>query len=546
MKNEEVSFYYSIRRIIMSKRAEIRQILVISGAIIAFFILFAIILSSTTFSQERDPDQVRRAAEEKYLRDSTIKTIYKNGDYMVDDGEVVRNNIVVTEGNLTVRGSIRGTVITVFGDIEIESKGEIVGDVICISGDIIKSNEALITGDEVETSWLTFADRERDRDWRDRYYRRRDVRYVDRDRNRKWEDYLDEEEYMFRYNKVDGLFLGAQLPKDNWYNDRLLAIYGFVGYGFKSSAWRYTAGIERSFFDKYRFSFGLKAYSLTDTDDEWFISRGENTLAAFVFKEDYHDYFERTGFTGYISQKFYPDFNAQLEYRIDSYYNMVNNTHWALFGGNKRFIPNKQIDEGDMRSVLLKVDYDSRYNYRGYSRGWYGLLTAEVSDPDIGGDFSYKRFIFDIRRYQPLGRYENLDMRIRIGSSTGDLPRQKLFYLGGIGTMRGYGFKSMEGNRVILGNIEYKFDPYGLLAGPPSWLLEDFNLILFADVGYAWYNCENSNFTKFFNGVELEDLKTAVGVGLSDKDDEIRINFAWRTDKKGESVQVYLRINQTF
>ena len=87
---------------------------------------------------------------------------------------------------------------------------------------------------------------------------------------------------------------------------------------------------------------------------------------------------------------------------------------------------------------------------------------------------------------------------------------------------------------------------YGLLAGPPSWLLEDFNVILFADVGYAWYNCCDSNFAKIFNGIKADDLKTSVGVGLSDKDDEIRLNFAWRTDKKGEPVQVYLRINQTF
>ena len=145
-----------------------------------------------------------------------------------------------------------------------------------------------------------------------------------------------------------------------------------------------------------------------------------------------------------------------------------------------------------------------------------------------------------------MGRYENLDLRLRVGTSEGNLPRQKTFYLGGIGTLRGFRHKSLEGNRMILGNIEYVFDPYGLLSGPPSWLLEDFNLILFSDFGYAWYNCDNSNFSKFFNGIQPKDLKTTIGIGLSDKDDEIRLNFAWRTDKKGEPVQVYLRINQTF
>ena len=51
-----------------------------------------------------------------------------------------------------------------------------------------------------------------------------------------------------------------------------------------------------------------------------------------------------------------------------------------------------------------------------------------------------------------------LDVRLRIGSADGNLPQQYLYDLGGISTMRGFGYKAFTGECMMLFNAEYWFD----------------------------------------------------------------------------------------
>jgi hypothetical protein len=98
---------------------------------------------------------------------------------------------------------------------------------------------------------------------------------------------------------------------------------------------------------------------------------------------------------------------------------------------------------------------------------------------------------------------------------------------------------------MLLGNVEYVFDPSRILAGPPNWFLEDFNMILFFDVG-AVSEFEMEDFSDFFKSENSDMFKHNVGVGLSTNDDGFRVNFAWRTDVKGEEVRVTLRLKHAF
>ena len=200
-----------------------------------------------------------------------------------------------------------------------------------------------------------------------------------------------------------------------------------------------------------------------------------------------------------------------------------------------------------MRSLILNVNFDSRDDRSSPYRGWLINFHNEVSNEDLGGDFNFKRAIFDIRRYQPLSRYESFNFRVRVGTSSDILPFQKIFYLGGIGTLRGYDYKEFFGNRLFLANFEYRFDPERILIGPPSWFLDDsFDIILFSDYGLAWYSEPDANMTKIFSGIKMKDFKTSIGFGLGEKDDHLRVNFAWRTDTKEKKMSVYLRLRQTF
>ena len=61
-----------------------------------------------------------------------------NGDLEVEDGEVLRSNVVLYDGDAKIKdgGRIEGNLVVYSGDIKIEEEGEVTGDVSAFSGDI--------------------------------------------------------------------------------------------------------------------------------------------------------------------------------------------------------------------------------------------------------------------------------------------------------------------------------------------------------------------------------------------------------------------------
>ena len=75
-----------------------------------------------------------------------------------------------------------------------------------------------------------------------------------------------------------------------------------------------------------------------------------------------------------------------------------------------------------------------------------------------------------------------------IGGSTvdGDLPPQKLWHVGGIGTLRGHEYKRFSGDQLLLANAEYY-----LLARKNVWTFA------FLDWGAAWFGRDNLSRQQF-------------------------------------------------
>ncbi len=61
-----------------------------------------------------------------------------SGDLEVDDGEVLRSNVVLYDGDAKIEdgGRIEGNLVVYSGDIKIDEEGEVTGDVSAFSGDI--------------------------------------------------------------------------------------------------------------------------------------------------------------------------------------------------------------------------------------------------------------------------------------------------------------------------------------------------------------------------------------------------------------------------
>ncbi len=353
---------------------------------------------------------------------------------------------------------------------------------------------------------------------------------------------------IFRYNRVEGIFLGLGSAKEYyWDGGRGFSAYGSIGYGFKTHRWQGNLALDRWIFNRYRLEFGAEGHSVVDTKDEWFIRTGENTLAALFVRQDYHDYFRKDGFSVHVAQYLTERVRLRADYLVDDYKSLSKNTGWALFGGNRRFRENPPINDGKMKSTSLSVDINTVTQMRGVPRGWNIHASTEFAGGDLGGDFTFNRYLLEVRRAQPLSRYDNINFRIRVGSSQGNLPAQRSFELGGVGTLNAFSYKEFSGNRMILGNVEYVLSGSVLedLGFWPDWLFGHTTFIVFADAGMTNNVLPTMPFIDGFGKLSGNQWKSDIGVAIGSRDGSTRLALAWRTDRKAPP-KILLRIERPF
>ena len=464
-----------------------------------------------------------------------LQTLTFDGDKTVEATEDLQANVVVKRGNLTVYGKIEGDVLVVGGTLYVRDHGYVGGNARVVNGDIVKDEDAVVLGYMDKTTSSSSSYRESKRTF-SRASHRLNANWV--------KEYTNLDNFIFRYNRVEGLFLGLGSEKRYyWDGYRSYNSYGSIGYGFKSKGWRGNLGLTRQFavYDDetgsgHLFEIGVEGYRLTDSKDDWIIGVHENSAAAIFIHEDFRDYYERRGVAvhaGWFTQSEDLTTQLQLEYRSDSYFSMEKRTEWSIFGGNKMFRENPPIDPGKMRSVVGSGGLSTLDKTVYGPEGWSIYATAEVARRGFGSEFSFSQFVADVRRYQPLGRFDNVNVRVRLGTSGGTVPIQKQFDLGGLGTLNGFPFKDESGgNRMILGNFEYIVNGDFLhdLDFWPSWILRNFNILLLADAGWITMVPADVQWTEGFESARFSGFQSDVGVGFSNRRGSVRAAFVWRTD----------------
>jgi hypothetical protein len=244
---------------------------------------------------------------------------------------------------------------------------------------------------------------------------------------------------------------------------------------------------------------------------------------------------------------------GKVAYFADRQASLDRNTDWALFGGSKVFRENPRIDEGTMRSVQITAGFSTAERMRHGPEGWTASLQTEIADAQgLGGVFTFQSLLLDARRFQPIGTHDNLNLRLRIGTSHGDLPRQRAFELGGPGTVPGFRFKefppdTLGANRMILFNGEYLVngDFLGDLDFWPSWLMRHVTIILMTDAGFLRRVDGATAMTGGFGGIRWTDFRSDIGVALGNRSGSFRIGAVWRTDR-GEKARFVLRFARPF
>jgi outer membrane protein assembly factor BamA len=359
-----------------------------------------------------------------------------------------------------------------------------------------------------------------------------------------------------RYNRVEGLYTGMKLNKDGGrrrYASRP-SLYGFFGNAFAAKELQYQIGIEKGFFEEFRLAFGGEYHRRITTPDLWIMPEEENSLAAFLIKEDFHDYYYTEGKSGTITQNFTSALKLSATYQSENLRSEKRHAKWSLFGGHKVFRENPRMDEGLLNALVGRLVIDTRNSVKRTTRGWYIQLEGERAGDDFGGDFKYDRLLADLRRFQPLGFGEGLDLRIRVGTATGGLPSEKSYHLGGVSTLRGFSYKAFPdtlihpagGNRMVLAQLEYRLGRDEIPDMMDLGFLDNFNLILFTDAGWAASVDSATGLTEGFEGLTLRGLKHDVGIALANRAGNCRLEVARRTDTGQKPYTFWFRISRPF
>jgi outer membrane protein assembly factor BamA len=327
-------------------------------------------------------------------------------------------------------------------------------------------------------------------------------------------------------------------------------IDGYASYKFGREDPGYSLGIERPFFGGPRLFVGAEMHDISATDDLWRLTTIEQTLVSVGFKNTFRDYYRSKG--GQLFGTFQAGQNNELFVmaRWDRHEPLTNATDFSFFRDDQPFRPNPLVADQNVNSWVLGYTFDTRpMSGSGQSSTYarhlhdslfgFGLRqqpglrlewTSELADHGLGGDARFDRHIFNARGYLAFSDRQLFSGRATFGLSNGDLPLERQFSLGGIGTIHGYAFKEVSGTGMALMNGEYRVRLVRGSRGDHDMLA----VFGFYDAGRISGPIDGTS----------TDWLTGVGGGVSIW--SIRVEFGFRTNAIPQSRQILVRFGPTF
>ena len=198
-----------------------------------------------------------------------------------------------------------------------------------------------------------------------------------------------------------------------------------------------------------------------------------------------------------------------------------------------------------LTGVPLGLTYDSRDNKLDPTKGFLAMLEMEPLYDAEGGN---GMFLSDMS----LSTYRSIDSsdrfilagKVAVGSAFGagldDIPADRRFYLGGGGTIRGYGYQNVgphRGNGKIIGGLSY----FLASAEVRTRLTDTIGAVAFVDTGNAF----RTRYPDF-----SEPLRTGIGAGIRylTPIGPLRLDAAIPLDKQDGDPDfgIYVGIGQSF
>jgi hypothetical protein len=527
------------------------------------------------------PDSVAERIIAFYNAPGTVRL---SGETFVAAGAEIAGPVAVLGGRVTIAGRVQGELVVINGHLTLAPGGIIAGPITVVGGDVTgidpvaagarlthyreplrfrQSAEGIIYVPEVEAEISAGAEFG---------FGRTDVLVAVRG----------------AYNRVEGLPVSIgpriRLGRSNPTLLEALVIYRSAeglrldveDLGYALQAEQYVGGRRTA-------RVGLRAYSEISPVERWGLSDRENSLATFLLHRDYRDAYEREGWAAFV--RFAPpgaSHDLTVEYRDERHRAVAPESPWSLFDNEEEWRPQPLIPGGRLRSVLARLDYDTRNDESDPSAGWHvraeleqglgGNLRQPLTDGfEPGGQpppdpLSRERFtsaLIDVRRYVRLGYETRAAARI-VGAGSVDgtaLPPQRQQTLGGEGSLPGFPLFAFDcGARDA--RVEVDGEPFFPFYGCDRLALLQLELqstfpfarragralgidvgnaarwVIFFDAGRAW----NESNARNGRAGGLSDFSADAGVGV--RVGRLGAYWAVPITSGGEGVNFFVRIGR--
>jgi hypothetical protein len=492
--------------------------------------------SAQVYRAQRDvvPSDVQRQIEDRWNGQNAIRS--RDSVYIARDSRPVEGNVAIQNGPLVLGGRVNGNVLAVNSDVILRQGARIDGDLWIVGGRIRGRQNATIGGElrVYEARVYTRRDGdnltiEADQDYiEDRPFRRRYSRFG----RGSWQDPIHIAT-AGAYNRVEGLpiNIGPSIYQAAPWGSLKVDAYAIIRTGSTFDDDGGDVGHDVS--SELRFgrrtgpAIGGRLFNAIDPVEPWQLSEIETSLASFLFRRDYRDYYANRGVTGY--GRFYLGRFASLtgsfsDQRWDTR-DLFN--PFTIFRGDATWRPNPPMDVGRMHIANATLKYDTRTDRDEPQSGFYVVLDVEhgqgrltsvapssIPRPYADGDaIEYNRGFVDARSYLVLSPSGQLSVRLVGGGwMSGDpLPMQRRLSVEGPSVLPGFDFRDAttsfdtgtcsiggplgrpaECDRIALAQLEYRgalnldIGDWREDAGRYIGLRSDASWVMFFDAGRGW------------------------------------------------------------
>ncbi len=277
---------------------------------------------------------------------------------------------------------------------------------------------------------------------------------------------------FFRYNRVEGAYLGAGLT----YRDLSpnVTLRGRVGHAFDRKDLQYRFGAQFRLSERQRLWVGASYHDEIVNRPRIISPRYNPTYLALLARLDPFDYYKEQGFSVFASTKLVNRTHFRLQYNEYDQSSADVVTEYSILNVDREQRPNPVIVDGKLRTVVAVLSYDSRPLLKRRGRDYYlqsltsTRITAgvEIAAPGfIANDFDFKRYSLRILRRQRTFNLGITRIEAYAGFATGQLPPQRYFTVdfgrgaffqtGGFNTLDETNF---SGNRAAMLVVSHDFD----------------------------------------------------------------------------------------